>query len=68
MFPAGDKSDSCKRQKLDDVDDTDSPLNALETPELYARLQQADPERAEEIHPNERRKIMRSLIGKKKLS
>ena len=49
---------SAKRQKVEDEEDGPS------TSDLYRRLQEVDPERASEIHPNERRKIARSLEGK----
>jgi hypothetical protein len=54
---------SSKRQKLNVADDVNDP-NLPSTPELYKRLQEVDPERASEIHPNERRKMLRSLNGK----
>ena len=54
---------SSKRSKIaTDVSDCDDGSSA--TSDLYKRLMEVDPERASEIHPNERRKIARSLEGK----
>ena len=55
---------SSKRAKIanDDKESEDSIGSA--TSDLYKRLLDVDPERASEIHPNERRKIVRSLQGK----
>lgn len=36
-------------------------LAAEPTPELYERLRQLDPERAAQLHPNDRQRVMRSL-------
>ncbi len=36
-------------------------LQAESTEKLYARLQQIDPKRANQLHPNDRQRIMRSL-------
>ena len=38
--------------------------NELNNKDLYLKLCEIDPERAHELHPNERRKILRSLQGK----
>lgn len=53
--------DPSKRRKIDEEYDDSKEMS---TPKLYKRLQEVDPDRAEEIHPNERRKILRSLEGK----
>ena len=45
-----------KRAKFDD--------ETLDNVQLYEKLKEIDPERASELHPNERRKIARSLEGK----
>ena len=42
---------------------TDDEHEDLDSHELHEKLQQIDPERANELHPNERRKILRSLQG-----
>ena len=57
-----------KRRRTNDVEDDDDKSKQISTPELYQRLQEVDPERASELHPNERRKILRSLNGRKALS
>jgi len=36
-------------------------LEALSNDELYRQLQQVDPARAAQLHPNEKRKVIRSL-------
>lgn len=40
-----------------------SDYDQLDNREIYAKLQLIDPERAQELHQNERRKILRSLQG-----
>ena len=68
LFLVGSSSDtevvSSKRSKIatDDLDCDDG--SSAATTDLYKRLLEVDPERASEIHPNERRKIVRSLEGK----
>lgn len=49
---------ACKRFKTSDVDD-----DSMSNSELYERLKEQDPERASQLHPQERRKIVRSLQG-----
>ena len=49
-----------KKFKKDDV----SEEAELDSKELYEKLKQIDPDRANELHPNDRRKIVRSLQGK----
>ena len=49
-----------KKFKDDDVNEEAE----LDSKELYEKLKQIDPDRANELHPNERRKIVRSLQGK----
>lgn len=49
-----------KKFKDDDVNEEAE----FDSKELYEKLKQIDPERANELHPNERRKIVRSLQGK----
>lgn len=49
---------ACKRFKTTGIDD-ESMTNA----ELYNRLKEQDPERASQLHPQERRKVVRSLQG-----
>jgi tRNA dimethylallyltransferase len=44
-----------KKAKFDDQDQS--------TADLYEQLKKVDPHRANELHPNERRKIVRSLEG-----
>jgi len=46
-----------KKIKKDDVNEE----TELDSKELYEKLKQIDPDRANELHPNERRKIIRSL-------
>ena len=46
---------AAKRAKCDD--------EGLDNLQLYEKLKAIDPERAGELHPNERRKIIRSLEG-----
>lgn len=58
------ENDPNKKFKVDDFDVHD---NDLSTEELYAKLKEVDPNRAQELHPNERRKIIRSLQGNDKI-
>jgi tRNA A37 N6-isopentenylltransferase MiaA len=58
--PDLDEESSFKKFKEDDVDFDDASVSNLE---LLARLREVDPKRAAELHPNDRRKIIRSLQG-----
>ena len=58
-----DGEGAIKRRRTNDAEDDDDASQQTLTPELYRRLQEVDPERASELHPNERRKILRSLKG-----
>lgn len=60
--PSGCNEESqVKRQKLDPTIQDSQEDDNIPTSNLYQRLQEVDPERASEIHRNERRKILRSL-------
>lgn len=48
-----------KKMKEDEKEDDDD--DQVSNQALYARLKEVDPDRANELHPNERRKIRRSL-------
>lgn len=53
-----------KRPKLSDDNSSSSIFDdSMTNQELYERLVRVDPERAQELHHNERRKVMRSLEG-----
>lgn len=52
------KNESVERQQSPE---SSAELDALDTPELYRRLQQVDPIMANRWHPSDRRKILRSL-------
>lgn len=50
-----------KEGSIESMNFTDMDNNSVETLALYKLLQTVDPERAEQLHPKERRKIWRSL-------
>ena len=53
-------SDSSTIEPIDKISKDDTNDN-ITTKDLYEKLKDIDPERAEHLHPNERRKILRSL-------
>ena len=50
-----------RHQRTTSEDDDDSDDDNRSNQELYTRLKEVDPVRADELHPNDRRKVLRSL-------
>ena len=57
------KTDSGTVEPVNMEEKVDESNEGLDNKELYEKLKEIDPERANELHPNERRKILRSLQG-----
>jgi len=55
------KTDSGTVEPVNKKLKVDESNEGLDNKELYEKLKEIDPERANELHPNERRKILRSL-------
>ena len=52
-----------KRAKFDVTNDEFQENEEVTDAELHEKLRSVDPERANEVHPNDRRKVARSLEG-----
>ena len=62
-MPGKELNEEKNKKKLDEGAEVGFE-DAISNADLYDKLKEVDPERAKELHPNDRRKVARSLQGK----